>query len=677
VQTTQTRQACNTKARRLYKIVLLSAALAAGPAGCERKLPSPSPAPPPALAPAAPAVVVPPQDRPEMAWWRKSMETRDQRLGWFREARFGMFIHWGAYSHVGGVWEGEPVEGYAEHLMRKKKIPTAVYRDKLVAPFNPTQFNADEWVKNLKNAGMGYLIITSKHHDGFAMYDSDVSEYNVVKASAWKHDPMKDLKAACKKHGVRFGFYYSQAWEWHHPDAPGNDWEFDNPGGDRRIGGQKWWEGKPDLVKRVRTYVDGKVIPQVKELIAKYDPDIMWFDTPSRLPPEENLRVLEAVRAAKPTLVVNSRICQPVPGGPPANFGDYFSTTDKPAEFPPPPDATGAWEAIPTTNESYGWHKMDRSHKPPAHFIQLLAKAAARGGNVLLNIGPMGNGKFEEKDVAILAAVGKWMKVNGASIQGTERTPLPVQAWGESTRKGNTLYLHVLSWPRKGRVVLGGLKTPVKQAYLLADARKKPLKVDKLGDLDLAVQGPAKAPDATDTVIALELEGEPEVDRTRLLSVDVASDTLRAFDGQISGGLEFGQGKARDAYVLGWKKAGDSVSWSVRLRQPATFKVAVQYDASKPSAGGAFVVKAGAETLEGKVEPTPEQPLSLGQVTLPEGTSTITVEGTRLVGEELFRLRALILTPTSDRPAGKSASLGAIPTNTAGNPAEQGSKSAH
>ena len=461
--------------------------------GCWASAPArPEEPAPQVAAPAAP--VVPVQDRPEMDWWRRSMETRDQRLGWFREARFGMFVHWGAYSHVGGIWNGEPVEGYAEHLMRKMKIPTAEYRDKLVAPFNPTEFDADAWIGLAKRAGMSYFIITAKHHDGFAMFDSDVSDYNIVKASAWKRDPMKELKAACAKHGIKFGFYYSQAWEWHHPDSPGNDWEHGNPGGDKRLSGLKWWESNPQFVARVRKYVDGKVIPQVRELIAKYDPDIIWFDTPSRLPPDENLRVLKAAREAKPSLVVNSRICQSVPGGPPENFGDYPSTTDKPAEFPP---HEGAWEAIPTTNESYGWHQRDLTHKPAGHFVELLAKAAARGGNVLLNVGPMGNGKIDPKDVAILEGVGAWMKGNRESIRGTEESPLPVQAWGESTRRGNTLYLHVLSWPRKGKIVVGGLRSAVKRAYLLADPRRAPLRDPARGRARRGGAGPGQgaAPD--------------------------------------------------------------------------------------------------------------------------------------------------------------------------------------
>jgi alpha-L-fucosidase len=597
------------------------------------------PTPPP-----APAIPPPQPDSPDMDWWRKSMETANERLAWFQQARFGMFVHWGAYSHVGGIWEGKPVEGYSEHLMRKMKIPTAVYQQKLVAPFNPSEFNADEWIGLAKRAGMAYFIITSKHHDGFAMYDSDVSDYNVVKASAWKRDPMKELKEACAKHGVKFGFYYSQAWEWHHPDAPGNDWERDNPGGDRHLFGQKWWDTNPAFRARARNYVDSKVIPQVKELIAKYDPDIMWFDTPGRLPPDENVRVLKAAREAKPSLVVNSRICQPVPGAPVANFGDYKSTTDKPAEFPP---QAGAWEGIPTTNESYGWHQGDNSHKPAGHFVELLAKAAARGGNILLNIGPTGNGKIDPKDVAILEGVGTWMKANGESIRGTDRTPLPVQAWGESTRRGNQIYLHVLRWPRKGKIVVGGLKSPVKRAYLLADARRKPLSAKRSGPLDVVVQGPAKAPHPVDTVIVLETDGEVATDPARLLSSDVSLDTLRAFDGKLTG-LSFGAGKARDSYVLNWNQPSDSVRWPVRLKQAATFEVAIAYDAEPASAGSTFAVKFGEKTLSGTVGKTPSAPVSLGRVSLPAGAFEIAVEATNIQGGELFKLRALTLTPVGD-----------------------------
>src|SRR2546429_2431101 len=208
---------------------------------------------------------VPAKDSPEMAWWRESMKTRDERLQWWREARFGMFVHWGVYSGLGGTWRGHPGKGYAEHIQRMLKIPIPVYRDQVAGKFNPSEFNADEWVHIAKDAGMGYFIITAKHHDGFAMYDSKVSDYNIVQATPFKRDPMKELKAACQKYGLKFGFYYSHAFDWGDANAPGNDWDYDNPGGDRGLhGGRNWWDASPELPAKVRKYVDEKSIPQLR-----------------------------------------------------------------------------------------------------------------------------------------------------------------------------------------------------------------------------------------------------------------------------------------------------------------------------------------------------------------------------------------------------------------------------
>ena len=174
-------------------------------------------------------------------WWTASMKTHDQRVEWWKDGRFGMFIHWGVYSLPAGEWKGQKVGGYAEHLMRKEKIPREEYLQ-LAHQFNPKDFNADKWAAQAKKAGMKYMIITAKHHDGFAMYDSKVSDYNIVKQSAFHRDPMKELSAACKKYGIKFGFYYSHAFDWEHPDAPGNDWDYNNPGGDKLIGGTNWYD---------------------------------------------------------------------------------------------------------------------------------------------------------------------------------------------------------------------------------------------------------------------------------------------------------------------------------------------------------------------------------------------------------------------------------------------------
>ena len=588
--------------------------------------------------PAVSYSIIPAQNSDELAWWRESMKSHDQRMAWFRQARFGMFIHWGVYSDLEGVWQGEPVQGYAEHIQRKAKIPIEVYKDQVAAKFNPTKFDADEWASLAKEAGMGYMVITSKHHDGFAMYDSDVTDYDIVNATAWKHDPMKDLKAATARQGIKFGFYYSQAWDWGHPDGPGNDWDFENPAGDRGLhGGKVWWEASPLWVERCARYVDEKAIPQLQELIGKYDPDLIWFDTPAKMPPSENLRVLEATRKAGPDVVINSRCI--------AELADYQSTADRPAELPP---HDGDWEAIPTTNESYGYHRADQSHKPASHFIEILAKCAARGGNLMLNVGPRGDGTIDAKDVEILQGIGRWMKVNAESIHGTTRTPLPVQAWGESTLKGRTLYLHVFDWPTDGKLVVGGLKTRVKSAHLLADSSRAPLKVERLNDLDMQIAVPAKAPDETDSVVALVCEGEVLCDDDRLLSV-TQSNALRVFDGTIHGQtLRFGQGKRENAYVEQWSEAEESLAWPVRVTAPASFEVTALYDAEKPSAGGTYRLAIGSHVLAGVVHEGKERSETLGTVRLEAGEHEIRVAPVRIAGNELMRLRSVTLRAVSD-----------------------------
>ncbi len=578
---------------------------------------------------------------------------REARLGWWREARFGMFVHWGVYSGLSGTWNGKSYNGYGEHIQRMAKIPIPIYHKEVAGKFNPTEFNADEWVKLAKEAGMGYFVITAKHHDGFAMYDSKVSDANVVKATPFGRDPMKELKAACMKYGIKFGFYYSHAFDWGEENAPGNDWDYQNPGGDKLLHGANWWEKYPEFLPKARQYVDGKAIPQLQEIIANYDPDIIWFDTPHKLPPEENLRILAAVRKAKPSLVINGRLV--------SGLGDYQSTCDRPAEFPP---QNGDWEGVPTTNESYGYNANDRSHKSPAHFIQLLAKSAARGGNELMNIGPMGTGKIDAADVEILKGIGKWWAVNGESIRGTTRTPLAVQAWGESTRKGNRLYLHVFQWPSDGRLVVGGLKTEATKVYLLSN-KEQALPVTRSGP-DLVISLPKNATDSADSVVVVECAGEPQADPVRLLSGHVAVDTLRAFDGAIVGKLRFGPGKKTDDVAMNWLKPDSAVTFSVRLNDKTTFDLAVNYDAppaaktkvaegdagkeiqqAAKGAAGIYAVTLAGKEFSKAVRQGSAVKEKLGTVTLEPGNYEIRVSAKEISGDELFRLRNLTLTPVT------------------------------
>jgi alpha-L-fucosidase len=607
---------------------------------------------------------IPPTNSPELAWWHESMQTHDERVAWWREAKFGMFVHWGVYSGLGNEYKGRKGGGYAEHIQRVLKIPIADYRREVAGSFNPTNFNADEWIRTAKEAGMGYFVITAKHHDGFAMWPSQVSDYNITNCTPFKRDPMRELRDACRKYGLKFGFYYSQAFDWGEANGAGNDWDYNNPGGDKLIGGRNWWETRPEFLPKARKYVDEKSIPQLQELVRLYDPDIFWFDTASKLPPSENLRIMKAVRAAtgfspsppreeragerRPSvshLVINGRLV----GG----LGDYTSTADRPAEFAP---HEGDWEGIPTTNESYGWNKFDHSHKPPAHFIQLLAKAAARGGNILMNIGPMGDGRMAAEDIAILQGIGAWWKVNGESIRGTTRTPLPVQTWGESTRKGNTLYLHVFDWPKDGKLVVGGLKSNIKAAKLLGKVGHEwqarpgplfapPLAVTRLNSDDSTITGlPSIPPEKADSVIALDCDQAIVTDPVRLLQPSYPSETLRVFDGKLHGkGLKFGAGKTRDEYAYEWTRKDQFISWSTRLNQDASCQVELIYDAEPDSAGGAFTLSFGPEILKGTVKAGTMQTMSLGQVSLKAGTVEIKLSANEIKSAELMRPRSLVL----------------------------------
>ncbi|HEY2759540.1 MAG TPA: alpha-L-fucosidase, partial [Pirellulales bacterium] len=306
------------------------------------------------------------RDEAEMAealkgWWTAADQHRQQRLAWWRDDRFGCFIHWGVYSDLAGQYKGRQGGAYSEHIMRQLTIPRQEYLDEIVAKFDPEKFDAAAWVKLIKGAGMRYLIITAKHHDGFAMYPSAVTKYNIYDATAFKRDPMRELADACRAAGLHFGFYYSHAFDWEHPDAPGNDWDYRNPGGDKHLYDERvadvnrmWYDVHPELVAKARKYVDEKAIPQLQELIANYHPDILWFDTPGKLPASEQLRIVKAVRAADPNVVINGRAARG--GG--KNFGDYNDTADNPAEVRP---TEGDWEAIPTVNNSYGYNKFDNN----------------------------------------------------------------------------------------------------------------------------------------------------------------------------------------------------------------------------------------------------------------------------------------------------------------------------
>jgi len=588
-------------------------------------------------------------------WWTTSMKNHDRRIQWWKEAKFGMFIHWGVYSTAGGEWEGKKVNGYAEHLMRKEKIFRKNYLE-LAHQFNPVKFNAEEWVRNAKNAGMKYMIITAKHHDGFAMYPSAISDFNIKSQTPFQNDPMAELSAACKKYGLKFGFYYSHAFDWEHPDAPGNDWEYKNPGGDSNLyGGRDWYDLHPELLTKAQKYVNEKAIPQIRELIRKYNPDILWFDTPQKLPLSENIRILKAIREIDDHVVVNGRLVRFAN----SNFGDYKNTADRPAEFYP---VAGDWEAIPTTNESYGYHKFDSSHKPVSHFIHLIASAASRGGNLLMNIGPKGDGSFDVKDLAILQGIGKWMQKNGESIYGTTKSPFPYHSWGVSTIKKNKIYLHVFDWPEDGKLFVSGF-AKITGAKLLADPSKKIL-IQSMPSGDLVLIVPKHAPDNINTVIVCDWEGQSSPDSIHFIVPNTKKERFLAFDADQTGsGFSYGDGKTNRYYVEGWKSMEQKLSWTLRTinESPKNYRLIIKYLASEESSGGKYALNVDqlfnsdwsvmkskyslSKTVVTSSKGTDPIVEDLGIIQLRDGTYRITIQPVNIEKSELMKLLEVQLIP--------------------------------
>jgi alpha-L-fucosidase len=384
----------------------------------------------------------------------------------WRDARFGMFIHWGPVSLTGKEI------GWA----RGREIPVDEY-DSLYKRFNPTRFSPDEWVSIAKAAGMKYMVLTTKHHDGFVLWDTKQTPYNIM-SSPFRRDVVKELAAAARQQGLGFGAYYSTC-DWHHPDFP-----LTSPGGKVR---------RPTSnLDRYTEYLKA----QVRELLTNYGPLFtLWFDVPQEFDEARGQGVINMARTIQPDIVINNRSGAP---------GDYRT----PEQFVPTTGHEGDWETCMTLNNQWAYSDTDQDWKSSADLIRKLADIASKGGNFLLNVGPDSQGVIPVASVDRLREVGKWMSVNGDAIYGTTRSPFARLSYGVATRKGNSLYVHVFDWPA-GQELRVPLRSPVKSASLLGRPGSV-LKVRAETDR-VVVDVPKSAPDAAATVVALELGAEPVV----------------------------------------------------------------------------------------------------------------------------------------------------------------------
>jgi alpha-L-fucosidase len=446
------------------------------------------------LATAIPAIAAEPKT-PE------TKQDRDARMAWWRDARFGMFIHWGLYAVPAGQWNGKFVPpGGGEWIMNTANVPVPEY-EALAKKFNPVKYDPAAWVRTAKAAGMKYIVITSKHHDGFNLFDTKATDYNIAKATPYAKDVLKPLADECRKQGVHFCVYYS-IMDWHHPAQYRNSPESYNPT-------KVHPERKAEYIAFMKQ--------QFKELIDQCNPEVLWFDGQwlKWWTEDDAADIAHYLKKLKPAIIFNNRLGTGREGVEMEGLGrhdkEYVGDFDTPEQGIPNSGLPGVdWETCMTMNDTWGFRTDDTNWKSPETLIRQLIDAASKGGNYLLNIGPTAEGEIPAASVDRLAAMGKWMAVNGESIYGSAASPFAAKLdWGRCTQKPGKLYLHVFDWP-KGTLVVPGLKNKVQKAYLLSDPNQKPLPVTQNED-GIAITLPETPPDAIASVVVLTIAGPAEV----------------------------------------------------------------------------------------------------------------------------------------------------------------------
>ncbi|TWU36477.1 Alpha-L-fucosidase [Novipirellula aureliae] len=421
--------------------------------------------------------------------------TQDERMDWWRDARFGMFVHWGLYAIPAGEHKGNRVRGNAEWIMDKLDIPVKEY-EQFAGQFNPVKFDADEWVSIAKNAGMKYIVITTKHHDGFCLWDSEITDYDIMDASPFKRDILHELQNACEKEGIRLCFYHSIV-DWHHPQAQAPLYPNYNAGQrDQTVSNPAFPQ-----------YYDGYLKPQVKELLTRYgDVGVMWFDG-DWIPDytREMARDMhDFIRETQPNTIINNRVDKGRKGmagmNEEGNFLGDFGTPEK--EIPDTGLDGADWESCLTMNNTWGFKRSDENWKSKEVLIQSLIEIVSKGGNLLLNVGPTAEGLIPAASVERLRDMGAWLAVNGEAIYAAKASPFNKPQWGRYTSKHGHVYAHVFDWPQDGRLPIDP-SVKVQKAWLLAGPGDA-LEIEH-GNGGDSIVVPEEAPDPIATVIKLVL----------------------------------------------------------------------------------------------------------------------------------------------------------------------------
>ena len=572
----------------------------------------------------------------------ESAADRQARMAWWKDARFGMFVHWGLYSSTEGEWGDKTFTAGAEWIQRKADVPADVYEETMRPKFKPAADFATQWAKLAKQAGAKYVVYTNKHHEGFAMHDSAQTEFDAKDFT--QRDLHQEIVNAIRDEGLRVGLYHS-LWDWHHPDSPAGK-------GAMNIGGLSM-EGR--VLSRYQDYLHA----QVNEITdGRYgDVDVLWLDYSKNQWQGEVWRakeLVELVRKNQPGVLINNRLWQNTKETREDQKQYWFGDFSTPEQHIPATGIEGMdWETCDTLNITWGWSKFATDFKTSTQLIHRLVDAVSKGGNYLLNVGPLPDGTIDPKSIERFTDIGEWMEINGDAIYGTEAGPFTRLPWGRATAKkvddGNhRLYLHVFEWPENGELLIPGLESLPTTGAILGGNAIGIEGVSKTGGGVLITGLPTEPVHPAATVLALDFEQAPVVAPYRVHAAIDGSFMLEPADALVKGAKYHDNEMFRRSNIDSWK-AKSKATFPLQVEKAGRYEVQIEVATDRLKEDAEFVlsVKDFEQNfmIKSTGDPKEWESLSAGSIELPAGKVELQLRCKSIVKKGIVKVATMTLKP--------------------------------